>query len=166
MRDIGTFLVWVSWAITISALFTALFLFIREKRKRHEFKVVKEEDVRTILSLMKEKEELMKEKEALKAEILHTLNGLSQKEERDQSLLMEIVKRYEENESQRREDLMNWLEFKARRWQDQLETSLVNRLSPIQRDISKLEERLLRLERAMNTLGFQKEAPSPDVELA
>lgn len=166
VRDIGALLVWISWVITIFALLTALILFLRERKKRVEFTMVKEEDVKTILSLMKEKEELMREKEALKSEILSALNTLNQKEDRDQDLLMEMVKRYEERESQRREDLMNWLEFKAKRWQDQLEISLTNRLSSIHSEISKLQERLVRLERALNTLELEKGVPSPDVELA
>lgn len=165
VRDIATLLVWASWVITILAILTAIILFVRERRKRKEFTMVKEEDVKTILSLMKEKEELMKEKEALKAEILNTLNTLTQREDRDQKLLMEIVKRYEENELQRKEDLMNWLEFKARKWQDQLETSLTNRLSSIHSDISKLQERLVRLERAMK-VGVEKGVSTGDVELA
>ena len=163
IQDIGRVLVGISWGVTILALAAAATLYIRGQKTGKKFRQIKEEDFKTILSLMKEKEGLMEEKEALRGEILQTLNSLSQKESTDQGLLMEMVKKYEENESERREDLMNWLEFKAKKWQDQLEASMTNRLGNIQIEISRLNKRTSKLEKLS---GIEEENPTPNVELA
>ncbi len=166
IRDIGNSLVTISWGVTwgvtILAILAAFILYLSGRKKGKEFKQLKEEDFKTILSLMKEKEELMKEKETLKGEILQALDSLSRRESADQDLLMQMVKQYEENESQRREDLTNWLEFKAKKWQDQLEASLTSRLSGIQMEINKLNERISRIEISTNFI-HEKELVSKNL---
>jgi hypothetical protein len=57
---------------------------------------------------------------------------------------------------------MIWLEFKAKKWQDQLEISLTNRLTPIQIEIARLNKRISKLE---TLTGLTQEGPTPDVEL-
>lgn len=146
IQDIGKILVELSWTVTILAASAAVALWLIGRKRRKEFKEIKEKDFKTILSLMKEKEDLTKEKESLKAEILQALNTLSQKESNDQALLMEMVRKYEESESERKEDLMNWLEFKAQKWQDQIETSMTNRLRDIHIEINRLNKKVSRLE--------------------
>ncbi|MEW6609520.1 MAG: hypothetical protein AB1414_19100, partial [bacterium] len=78
----------------------------------------------------------------LKEEITTKLATLTDKEEERQNLLIDILRRLEDKEKGREEDLMNWLEFKAKKWQDQIEDRVSERLSRLQNEIANINKRI------------------------
>jgi hypothetical protein len=117
----------------------AIILIIMENKRRKEYNFLREEDAKTII-------ELSKEKEKLREEIIGKLAALTHKEEQRQNLLLDVLKRLEEEEKGREGDLMNWLEFKAKKWYDQIDERVSERLAKYQHEISSLNRKVSVLE--------------------
>ncbi|MDI6703825.1 MAG: hypothetical protein QME40_04050 [bacterium] len=141
--QIAPMLSYIAIMVTILSTITAFLLYFRTLKQRKRYKKAKEEDTKEILSLIKEREGLIRERETLKEEIKERLEGLAKREGK---VMMDLVDRYERTESQRREDIMNWLEYKAKMWQEQLEERMNQRLSSIHKKINELEKRIVELD--------------------
>ncbi|MEW6096892.1 MAG: hypothetical protein AB1567_10285 [bacterium] len=125
------------------AIVVFLVLFFIEAKRHHreskEYRVLRDKDAQTII-------ELTKEKEGLKEEITTKLSSLTSKEEEKQNLLIDILRRLEEKEKGREEDLMNWLEFKAKKWQDQIDDRVSERINRFQNEISTINKKIANIE--------------------
>lgn len=141
--QIAPMLSYIAIGVSILSIITAFLLYLRGLRQRREYRRVKEEDTKEILSLVKEREGLIREREILREEIKEKLEGLAKREGK---VMMDMVERYERTESQRREDIMSWLEYKAKMWQEQLEERMNQRLSSINKKINEIEKRVTELD--------------------
>lgn len=126
--------------ISIVAIIIAIILGIFNYMRSKKFKKKTEEDSKTILSLMKEKD-------TMKDHIVNKLDMLREREEEQQSLLLEMIeKHYKESEKEKKEDLMNWLNYKASKWQEHIEDRISERLSRIQSEVTDLSKKVFKIE--------------------
>ncbi|MFH1562034.1 MAG: hypothetical protein ABIF11_01250 [Nitrospirota bacterium] len=125
------------------AIVMFLILFYIEAKRHHreskEYRFIRDKDTQTIMSLTKEKE-------TLREEITSKLSTLTSKEEERQNLLFDILRRLEDKEKGREEDLMNWLEFKAKKWQEQIDDRVTERINKVQADIANLNKKIAGIE--------------------
>jgi K+/H+ antiporter YhaU regulatory subunit KhtT len=126
-------------AAGIFGLVMAVILIVMETKRRKEYKFIREEDTKTI-------SQLTREKENLREEIIGKLASLTNKEEQRQDLLLSILKRLEEEEKGREGDLMNWLEFKAKKWHEQVDERVSERLAKFQQEMSILNKKFSAME--------------------
>lgn len=128
-------------------------LFYIEARRHHkeskEYRFLRDKDAETIISLTKERE-------SLKEEITNKLSSLTQKEEERQNLLIDILRRLEEKEKGREEDLMNWLEFKAKKWQEQIDDRVSERFSRFQNELANINKRIANIEERLESNYAEK----------
>lgn len=137
LTKVGEFASRIFLVISFLACAAAVYLFILDYRRKKAFERERKEQSKTITSLSQEKERLTKEKELLMDNILGRLDELAEKNEA-QSSLIEMIKKYEKIEEERRENLMNWLEYKTERWEDRVEERVNNRLIKFQRQLEEL----------------------------
>ncbi len=125
------------------AIVMFLVLFYIEAKRHHreskEYRFLRDKDTQTIMNLTKERE-------ALREDITNKLSALTSKEEERQNLLFDILRRLEDKEKGREEDLMNWLEFKAKKWQEQIDDRVSERINKFQTEISNLNKKIAALE--------------------
>ncbi|MBU0568193.1 hypothetical protein KJ693_10420 [bacterium] len=133
----GEFASYIFLAISFLACGTAVYLFILDHKRRKAFEKERKEQSKTITSLGKEKERLTKEKELLMGNILGRLDDVVKKNEA-QASLVEMIKKYEKVEEERRDNLMNWLEYKTEKWEERIEDRVNNRLAKLQRQLDEL----------------------------
>lgn len=135
------------------AIIVFLVLFFIEAKRHHketnEYKFLRDKDTETIMTLTKEKENL-------KEEITTKLSLLTNKEEERQNLLIDILHRLEDKEKGREEDLMNWLEFKAKKWQDQIDDRINERINRFQNDFFDLKKKLAKIEEKLELMDEEK----------
>ncbi|MFH1096893.1 MAG: hypothetical protein ABH886_09775 [Candidatus Desantisbacteria bacterium] len=140
----------------IFGLVMAIILIVMEAKRRKEYKFIRAEDTKTI-------SQLTREKENLREEIIGKLASLTNKEEQRGDLLLNILKRLEEEEKGREGDLMNWLEFKAKKWHEQIDERVSERLSKYQQDIAALNKKVSfmegRIENLETKLKEKEEVP-------
>lgn len=126
----------ISIVAMIIAVSLGIFNYVRSKKFREKT----EENDKTILSLMKEKD-------TMKDHIVDKLDMLREREEEQQSLLLEMIeKHYKEGEKEKKEDLMNWLNYKASKWQERIEDRISDRLSRIQSEVTDLSKKIFKIE--------------------
>ncbi|MDI6785823.1 MAG: hypothetical protein QMD92_03845 [bacterium] len=126
----------ISFVAILIAIVLGIFNYMHSKR----FKQKKEENGKAILSLIKEKD-------AMKNHIVDKLDSLKEREEEQQALLLEMVeKHYKESEDEKKEDLMNWLNYKASKWQEHIEDRVSERISRIQSEVTDLGKRVFKIE--------------------
>ncbi|MDI6734932.1 MAG: hypothetical protein QME42_01850 [bacterium] len=111
----------------------------RHHRESNEYRFLRDKDTQTIMNLTKEKE-------TLREDITSKLSVLTSKEEERQNLLFDILRRLEDKEKGREEDLMNWLEFKAKKWQEQIDDRVSERINKFQTEISNLSKKIIAIE--------------------
>ncbi len=128
-----------SMGISSIAVVIAVILMVIQFKRQKEFRHIREKDAKTIRSLTSETI-------ALRDEIINKLNLLCDKEVEQKKVLSEIIVQRAEGEGQHKEDIMNWLEYKAKRWQDQIESRVTERLSRIHEELKLLTERLTAIE--------------------
>ena len=133
----GEFASYIFLAISFLACGAAVYLFILDHKRRKAFEKERKEQSRAIASLGKEKERLTKEKELLMGNILGRLDDVVKKNEAQVSLI-EMIKKYEKIEEERRDNLMNWLEYKTEKWEEKIEDRVNNRLAKFQRQLDEL----------------------------
>lgn len=130
------------------AIVMFLVLFYIEAKRHHreskEYRFLRDKDTQTIMNLTKEKE-------TLKEEITSKLSALTGKEEERQNLLFDILRRLEDKEKGREEDLMNWLEFKAKKWQEQIDDRVSERINKLQTEISNLNKKIAGMEEKLTS---------------
>lgn len=129
----------------VFGLVMAIILIFMEAKRRREYKFIREEDIKTI-------SQLTREKENLREEIIGKLASLTNKEEQKQDLLLNISKRLEEEEKGREGDLMNWLEFKAKKWHEQIDERVSERFSKFQQEVSTLNKKVSFMEGKIENL--------------
>jgi ABC-type protease/lipase transport system fused ATPase/permease subunit len=130
----------ISIFVTIGAIVIIIILWVRGLRAERRFRFIRDEDAKKIEALAREREEL-------RNEVIKKLDMLSKREEEQQNVLLDILKRREDRSDQEREDLTNWLDYKATRWQNEIEDRFSERIGRLQQDIEELKSRLDRLEK-------------------
>jgi glutamate synthase domain-containing protein 3 len=126
--------------ISIIAIITAIILGIVNYIRSKKFKKKSEENGKTILNLIKEKN-------TMKDHIVEKLDLLKEREEEQQALLLEMIeKHYKESEKEKKEDLMNWLNYRASIWQEKIEDRISERFARLQSEISDLSKRVFKIE--------------------
>ncbi len=135
------------------AIIVFLVLFFIEAKRHHketnEYKFLRDKDTETIMNLTKEKENL-------REEITSKLSSLTSKEEERQNLLIGILHRLEDKEKGREEDLMNWLEFKAKKWQEQIDDRVSERFNRLQNEISTINKKIANIEENLKSKNEEK----------
>lgn len=137
LTQAGELASYIFFGISSLACAAAVYLFVLDYRRKKAFEKERKEQSKAITSLNQEKERLTKEKELLMGNILAKLNELAEKN-KAQSSLIEMIKKYEKIEEERRENLMNWLEYKTEKWEDRIEERVNNRLIKFQRQLEEL----------------------------
>lgn len=133
----GEFASYIFLAISFLACTAAVYLFILDHKRRKAFEKEIKEQSKAITSLGKEKERSAKEKELLMGNILGRLDDMVKKNEA-QASLVEMIKRYEKIEEERRDNLINWLEYKIEKWEERVSDRVNNRLAKLQRQLDNL----------------------------
>ncbi|MBU0600175.1 hypothetical protein KKB84_05765 [bacterium] len=126
--------------ISTVAIICASILVVISYLRTKKFKKTREEDGKTILSLIKEKD-------GIKDSIIDKLDSLKKEEVTQQTLLLEMVEKYyKKSDEEKKEDLMNWLNYKASTWQKQIESQVLSRMDKLQSEITELSKRLFKIE--------------------
>ncbi|MDI6752051.1 MAG: hypothetical protein QME07_04245 [bacterium] len=129
----------VSVFVSIIAVITVIILWILKIRAEKTFQFVRAEDTKKIEALAKEREEL-------REEMIKKLDLLAEKDKDQENILLHIFKQREERSKQEQEDLTNWLEYKAAKWQHEIEDKFSARFDRLFLDIEAIKTRLDRLE--------------------
>lgn len=131
----------ISIFVSIVAVITVIILWILRMRAEKKFQFVRAEDLKKIDVMIKEKEEL-------RGEVIKKLDLLAEKDKDQESILLSIFKQREERDKQEQEDLSNWLEYKAAKWQHEIEDKFTARFDRLFQDIESIKTRLDRLEQS------------------
>ncbi|MEK9148423.1 MAG: hypothetical protein AAB267_00090 [Candidatus Desantisbacteria bacterium] len=131
----------ISIFVSIIAVITVVILWILRVRAEKRFQFVRAEDLKTIEGMAKEREEL-------RNAMIKKLDLLAEKDKDQENILLNIFKQREERSKQEQEDLTNWLEYKAAKWQHEIEDKFSARFDRLFQDIESIKTRLDRLEQS------------------
>lgn len=126
--------------VSVIAISIAFILWIRNITQEKRFRFVRAEDSKKI-------EDLAKEREQLKRELIEKIDMLSKSSDVEKNTLLEIIKRKDEKKEEEREDLTNWLEYRMTRMEEEMENKTKDRLNRILLQIEDINTRLLKLEK-------------------
>lgn len=133
----------------VSAIATCIVivLLIFQARKEKELRKKVREDQETISTLLKDRQ-------TLQEHILGKLEALFNEERQLQKIVKDVVEnRVKREEEQRKEDFMNWLEYRAKKWQEQIEERLLQRFSLMQKELDDMNFRITKLEKNLSKKG-------------
>lgn len=127
-------------SISIIAISTAFILWIKSIIQERKFRFIRAEDAKKI-------EDLAKEREELKRELISKLDMLSKSSDVERNTLLEIIKRKDETKEEERENLTNWLEYRMTKMGEEIENKIHDRLNRILITLEDINARLLKLEK-------------------
>lgn len=127
-------------AISIIAVTIAFILWLKDIIRERKFRFIRAEDSKKIENLAKEREEL-------KRELVSKLDMLLKSSNAERNTLLEIIKRKDETKEEERENLTNWLEYRMTRMKEEIENKIHDKLSRIFLTLEEINARLLKLEK-------------------
>jgi hypothetical protein len=130
-----------SMFVSIIAIIIVVILWILKIRAEKRFQFVRGEDLKKI-------EVMAKEKEELRDGVIRKLDLLAEKDKDQENILLSIFKQREDRSKQEQEDLTNWLEYKAAKWQSEIEDKFSARFDRLFQDMEGIKTRLDRLEQS------------------
>lgn len=126
-------------SISIVAIIVAFILFLKGIIQEKRFKFIRAEDTKKI-------EDLAKEREELKRELIEKIDMLSKSSNSERGVLLDIIKRKDEKKEDEKEDLTNWLEYRMTRMEEGIENRIREKFARVLLQIEDINKRLLKLE--------------------
>jgi len=130
----------ISIFVSVGAIIVIIILWVRTIFQEKRFRFIRESDAKRIEDLAREREELRKE-------LIAKLDMLSKSSDLERNTLLEIIKRKDDKREEEREDLINWLEYRMTRMGEEIENKIKDRLARILIQIEDINTRLLKIEK-------------------